>query len=69
LQQYIVSEYIVSDKIVAMKKAFKYRSYLTKKQNTKLDETFELCRELYNAAIEERTKAYQVNRKSITDLP
>lgn len=52
--------------MVDMKKAFKYRIYPTKKQNTKLENTFELCRELYNAAIEERTNAYELNGKSIS---
>jgi putative transposase len=54
-----------SNKIMPMKKAFKYRIYPTKKQTTKLEETFELCRELHNAAIEERTQAYESIGKSI----
>lgn len=49
-----------------MKKAFKYRIYPTKKQTSKLEETFELCRELHNAAIEERQNAYGSRAKSIS---
>lgn len=49
-----------------MKKAFKYRIYPTKKQEKKLEQTFELCRELYNAEIEERKNAYEEKGKSIS---
>jgi putative transposase len=49
-----------------MKKAFKYRIYPTKKQNSELEKTFELCRELHNAAIEERQNAYEITGKSIS---
>lgn len=57
---------MVVGKIGCMKKAFKYRIYPTKKQTTTLEKTFELCRELHNAAIEERTQAYELNGKSLS---
>ncbi len=58
-----------------MKKAFKYRLYPTKKQEQKLFWTLTHCRELYNAALQERKEAYKYAGKSITynmqanDLP
>ena len=49
-----------------MQKAFKYRLYPSKAQETKLERTLDLCRELYNAAITERRGAYQIARKAIS---
>jgi putative transposase len=49
-----------------MQKAFKYRLYPTKAQETKLERTLDLCRELYNAALAERRGAYQLARKAIS---
>jgi putative transposase len=48
-----------------MQKAFKYRLYPSKAQVTKLDATLALCRELYNAALQERRDAWRINRTSL----
>src|SRR5215471_9563422 len=48
------------------KKAFKYRLYPTKQQEQALYRTLALCRELYNAALEERREAYKLQKKTIT---
>lgn len=42
-----------------MRKAFKYRLYPTTPQVAELEQTLRLCRELYNAALEERNAAYK----------
>lgn len=47
------------------KKAFKYRIYPTKQQEQVLQTTLNLCRELYNAALEERREAYKLQKKTI----
>ncbi len=58
-----------------MRRASKYRLYPTKKQEQQLFWTLTRCRELYNAALQERKEAYQMAGKSITyrmqadDLP
>jgi putative transposase len=49
-----------------MLRAFKYRLYPTKSQKRVLDETLELCRHLYNGAIEERKDAWKKSRISIS---
>ncbi len=49
-----------------MLKAFKYRLYPTQKQQASLQATLDLCRELYNAALQERRDAYRMAGKSIT---
>ncbi len=49
-----------------MRKAFKYRLYPNREQAVKLNRTLELCRELYNAALEQRRAAYRVRRKSVS---
>ena len=41
------------------KKAFKYRLYPTLPQQRDLERTLALCRQLYNAALQERREAYQ----------
>ncbi|ULR40742.1 transposase [Thermus sp. NEB1569] len=48
-----------------MRKAFKYRLYPTKPQVKDLERTLELCRELYNAALQERRDAYKKAGKSV----
>jgi putative transposase len=48
-----------------MRKAFKYRLYPTKPQVKDLEQTLELCRELYNAALQERRDAYKKAGKSV----
>jgi putative transposase len=49
-----------------MRKAFKYRLYPNREQAVKLNRTLDLCRELYNAALEQRRAAYRVRRKSVS---
>ncbi|WP_244187454.1 RNA-guided endonuclease InsQ/TnpB family protein [Thermus tenuipuniceus] len=41
------------------RKAFKYRLYPTKPQHKDLERTLALCRQLYNAALQERRDAYK----------
>ena len=48
-----------------MLKAYKYRVYPTVGQAKELDWTLHRCRELYNAALEERILAYRMAVKSI----
>ncbi|MFL5589211.1 MAG: RNA-guided endonuclease InsQ/TnpB family protein [Ktedonobacteraceae bacterium] len=48
------------------KKAFKYRLYPTKQQEQVLLKTLALCRELYNASLEERKEAYRMSKLTIT---
>jgi len=48
------------------KKAFKYRLYPTRQQEQILVKTLALCRELYNASLEERTEAYRMSKVTIT---
>jgi putative transposase len=47
-----------------VQKAFKFRIYPTKAQVSRFEQTLALCRELYNAALEERREAYK--RRGIT---
>lgn len=47
-------------------KTFKFRLYPTKAQEALLLEQFRLCRNLYNAALEERKVAYKKAKKSVT---
>lgn len=49
-----------------MKKSFKYRVYPTKSQETKLLSHLELCRQLYNASLQQRNQAYKNKKKSIS---
>jgi len=53
----------MADSIV---KAFRFRIYPTKAQETRLEHVLDLCRELYNAALEERRDAYRCAGESIT---
>jgi putative transposase len=46
-------------------KAFRYRLYPTKRQVNTLEWTLRRCRELYNAALEERRSAYRKCRVSV----
>lgn len=48
-----------------MRKAFKYRVEASEAVEQQLTNTLDLCRELYNAAIEERRDAYKLQRISI----
>lgn len=47
------------------RKAYKYRLYPTKKQAVRLQEVLDRCRELYNAASQERRDAYRMAHVSI----
>jgi putative transposase len=47
-------------------KSFKYRLYPNKATAEKLQWTLDRCRELYNAALQERREAWKYNRKSIS---
>jgi len=49
-----------------MMKAFKYRLYPTCKQAAALQQTLNLCRELYNAALEERREAWRMSKVSVS---
>ena len=49
-----------------MMKAYKYRLYPTKGQVTAFEETLYLCRQLYNAALQERRDAYRKSGVSVT---
>jgi putative transposase len=48
-----------------MRKAFKYRIFPTHSQVTRLGATLDICRELYNASLQERRDAYRLERKSV----
>ncbi|HYA98684.1 MAG TPA: helix-turn-helix domain-containing protein [Ktedonobacteraceae bacterium] len=48
------------------RKAFKYRLYPNAQQEQALIKTLALCRELYNASLEERTEAYRMHKVHIT---
>jgi putative transposase len=50
---------------VKTRKAYKFRIFPTKAQQTKLEATLRLCRELYNAALQERRDAYKMVGKSL----
>ena len=49
-----------------MIKAYKFRIYPTKSQTTKLDETLELCRQVYNRTLSYRKDAWKAEQKSAT---
>ena len=49
--------------VKAINKAYKFRFYPSKAAQTKLDTTFRLCWELWNAALDERRSAYEQWRK------
>lgn len=49
-----------------IKKTYKFRLYPSKIQTAKLSETLDLCRELYNASLQERRDAWKLNRVNIT---
>ncbi len=48
-----------------MRKSFKFRVFPTHAQVTKLEATLDICRELYNAGLQERRDAYRLERKSM----
>ncbi|MFL5693180.1 MAG: helix-turn-helix domain-containing protein, partial [Ktedonobacteraceae bacterium] len=49
-----------------MRKMFQYRIFPTKKQATKLNETLEECRWLYNHLLEMRKNAYEQEGKGLS---
>jgi putative transposase len=49
-----------------MRKMFQYRIYPTKKQETKLNETLEECRWLYNHLLAQRNTTYEQTGKGLT---
>src|SRR5438132_13347026 len=51
-----------------MPRTFKYRLYPNRKQRETLAAQLDLCRELYNAALQERIESYKTTRKGVTWL-
>ncbi len=49
------------------KKTFKYRIFPTKAQTSVMEATLNLCRELYNSALQERREAWKLNRINISN--
>lgn len=49
-----------------MLKSYKFRLFPSRSQTKKLQATLDVCRELYNAALQERREAWNLRRKSIT---
>lgn len=49
-----------------MRKSFKFRIFPTKSQTKHLESWLDTCRELYNAALQERREAWAIERKSIS---
>jgi len=52
--------------LIIIKRAYKYRLYPTKNQRHKLQNTLDLCRDLYNSALQERVEAYKKNGVSLS---
>ena len=48
-----------------LRRTFKYRLYPNRRQREKLQATLEVCRELYNAALQERREAWSSHRQGI----
>ncbi len=46
-------------------RSFKFRIFPSKTQSQKLEQTLNLCRDLYNSGLQERRDAYQLNRISL----
>jgi putative transposase len=49
-----------------MKRTFKYRLYPTKKQKEKFEQTFSVCRSLYNSCLLDRKNHYERTGKGLT---
>jgi len=49
-----------------MRKAFKYRLFPTKAQRTKLNNTLEQCRWVYNETLAQRKQRYEANKETIS---
>src|SRR5439155_23998344 len=52
--------------MLKIRKTFKYRLYPNRKQRESLLATLEVCRDLYNDALQERREAWKLCRKAIT---
>ena len=48
-----------------LRRTFKYRLYPNRRQREKLQATLDVCRELYNSALQERREAWSSHRKGI----
>ena len=48
-----------------LRRTFQYRLYPNRRQREKLQATLEVCRELYNAALQERREAWSSHRQGI----
>jgi putative transposase len=46
-------------------RSYKFRIYPTRAQVSRLERTLDICRELYNAALQERRDAWRIARKSV----
>ena len=53
-------------KLMLMKKAFKYRIYPNKSQISALENTFSMCRHLYNWSFMERKEAWEQEQRTVT---
>jgi putative transposase len=51
--------------MLKIRKTFEYRLYPNRKQRESLLATLEVCRDLYNDALQERREAWKLCRKSI----
>ena len=58
-------KYAVIEGVHSMRRTFRYRLDPTKAQAETLDAQLGLCRELYNAAIEERRDAWRIAHRSV----
>ena len=47
------------------RKTFKYRLYPNRQQRERLQATLDVCRELYNAALQERRDGYRTSRAKL----
>ena len=45
---------------------YQYKAHIKREDYSRLDEALRQCATLYNAALEERTQAYRMQRKSVT---
>jgi putative transposase len=52
--------------VILLKKTYKYRLFPTKSQRTKLNNTLEICRQVYNQTLGIRKDAWEQEKKSIS---
>ncbi|MFL5628691.1 MAG: RNA-guided endonuclease InsQ/TnpB family protein [Ktedonobacteraceae bacterium] len=62
-EETIDAEFTKTQEGLSLMKSYKFRLYPTKKQVETLEWTLDHCRDLYNAALDERKSAYRVTRK------